>query len=124
MNYDRGQIISVPVLPPLSSTSRTTTGGGGSQSNANQTNTLTIQRLGEFLTEFQTEGFMYRDRLRSNVLRKEWTLSVEMGDLIAWDSTLGARMRSEPNELIPLVSSPSLFLFLLGGADGGSSKSR
>lgn len=47
---------------------------------------------------------MYRDRLRANCLRKEWTLEVEMTHLIGWREDLASRCRSEPGEVVPLVS--------------------
>lgn len=58
------------------------------------------------------ESFLYRDRLRANLLRKEWTLEVEMGHLIGWDEELAARCRTEPGEVVPLVS---LYYFFMGG---------
>lgn len=74
-------------------------------SNANSTNTATITQLQTFLSEFRVnEAFVYRDRLRANLLRKEYTLEVEMSHLIGWNEDLAARCRTEPSDLVPLVS--------------------
>jgi len=95
-------VFSVPVL-------------GGSVSNASGRtnangqpgvlNTKTIADFQQFITEFrEDEAFIYRDRLRANCLRKEWTLEVEMTHLIGWREDLASRCRSEPGEVISLVS--------------------
>lgn len=99
--YDKSRVYSVPVLPAASATSQRS---GFSNSNVNLTNTATIAQLSAFLSNFRiSESFIYRDRLRANLLRKEWTLEVEMADLIGWDEALASRCRSEPGEIIPLV---------------------
>lgn len=88
--------------PNSNATGRT---GNSSASNANSTNTQTIESFYNFLTEFSDgESFLYRDRLRANLLKKEWTLEVEMGHLIGWNEELAARCRTEPGEVVPLVS--------------------
>lgn len=107
MNYDKGRVYSVPVLS-AAGTSRSGF-STSSNSNTNLTNTATIAQLAAFLANFRiSESFIYRDRLRANILRKEWTLEVEMAHLIGWDEGLAARCRSEPGEIIPLVRLPSL----------------
>ncbi|ORY76848.1 MCM-domain-containing protein [Leucosporidium creatinivorum] len=99
--FDRGSVYSVPVLGPNSNATGRT--GNSSTSNANATNTHTIEQLYNFLTEFSDgESFLYRDRLRANLLKKEWTLEVEMGHLIGWNEELAARCRTEPGEVVPL----------------------
>lgn len=68
-------------------------------------NSKTISDLQQFVTEFREhDAFIYRDRLRANCLRKEWTLEVEMGHLIGWREDLASRCRNEPGEMLPLVS--------------------
>lgn len=64
----------------------------------------TIARFTSFVQTFRIgESYVYRDRLRANVLRKEWTLEVDTSHVIGWDEDLAARLRSEPTDLIPLV---------------------
>lgn len=79
--------------------------GRSNASGAGQTdNTQTIADLQKFVTEFREhDAFIYRDRLRANCLRKEWTLEVEMGHLIGWREDLASRCRNEPGEMLPLV---------------------
>ena len=92
----------MPVLGAASSAGRS---GFSSSSNANSTNTETIAKFQAFLSEFREhESFVYRDRLRANLLRREWTLEVEMSHLIGWNEDLAARCRTEPGDVVPLVS--------------------
>ncbi|GAA5881058.1 hypothetical protein JCM16303_004661 [Sporobolomyces ruberrimus] len=98
--FDRGSTYSVPVYGgPLSNAS----GASHANGNAGVLNTRTISDFQQFITEFrEDEAFIYRDRLRANCLRKEWTLEVEMTHLIGWREDLASRCRSEPGEIIPL----------------------
>lgn len=114
----------MPVLGAASSAGRS---GFSSTSNANSTNTETIAKFQAFLSEFrEQEAFLYRDRLRANLLRREWTLEVEMAHLIGWNEDLAARCRTEPGDVVPLVSlaPPASARFLALGRrprDGASS---
>jgi DNA replication licensing factor MCM5 len=96
-------VYSVPVYGgPLSNAS----GASNANGNPGALNTKTIADFQQFITEFrEDEAFIYRDRLRANCLRKEWTLEVEMTHLIGWREDLASRCRSEPGEVVPLVSS-------------------
>lgn len=97
-NYDRGSVYSVPVLGSDAGSNRT------GQTDANPTNTAVIKSLEKFLQEFRIDqSFKYRDNLRANLLRKEYTLEVEMGDLIGFDQSFADLIRSEPGDYIPLV---------------------
>lgn len=97
-------VYAVPVLGPGSNATGRSNASGAS-SHANATNTETIRHLQQFLQEFRdNETFVYRDRLRANLLRREFTLEVEMGHLIGWNQELAARCRTEPGEILPLVS--------------------
>lgn len=94
-------VYSVPVYGAGSNASTR----ASNASNANATNTATITQLQTFLSEFRVnEAFVYRDRLRANLLRKEYTLEVEMSHLIGWNEDLAARCRTAPGDLVPLVS--------------------
>lgn len=96
----------MPVLPPASSAASGRSGFSNT-SNTNATNTTTIAQFYSFLSSFRDNAsFIYRDRLRANLLRKEWTLEVEMGHVIGWNEELAGRLRSEPGDVIPLVSRP------------------
>ncbi|GAA5847907.1 hypothetical protein JCM9279_003486 [Rhodotorula babjevae] len=94
--FDRGSVFAVPVYGSDLSARSTAT-------NTHSANTQTIADFQQFVTEFrENESFIYRDRLRANCLRKEWTLEVEMGHLIGWREDLASRARSEPGEVLPL----------------------
>ena len=91
-------MFSVPVYSEASG--RSNASGSGQVDNSK-----TISDLQQFVTEFREhDAFIYRDRLRANCLRKEWTLEVEMGHLIGWREDLASRCRNEPGEMLPLVS--------------------
>lgn len=91
-------VFSVPVYSEASG--RSNASGSGQVDNSK-----TISDLQQFVTEFREhDAFIYRDRLRANCLRKEWTLEVEMGHLIGWREDLASRCRNEPGEMLPLVS--------------------
>lgn len=99
-NFDKGRVYAVPVLPAASIASSR----GSNASNVNFTNTNTIAQLGSFLTTFRVgESFIYRDRLRVNLLSGNFTLEVELLDLINYDEELASRLRAEPSEVVPLV---------------------
>ncbi|KAK4050951.1 minichromosome maintenance protein 5 [Microbotryomycetes sp. JL201] len=99
-NYGRGSVYSVPVLGPASNASNAS---GRGTSNANATNSETISQLQQFLQEYREgETFLYRDRLRANLLRREYTLEVEVAHLIGWNQELAARCRTEPGDIVPL----------------------
>ncbi|KAG0654141.1 minichromosome maintenance protein 5 [Rhodotorula mucilaginosa] len=94
--FDRGSVFSVPVYSEASG--RSNASGSGQVDNSK-----TISDLQQFVTEFREhDAFIYRDRLRANCLRKEWTLEVEMGHLIGWREDLASRCRNEPGEMLPL----------------------
>ncbi|GAA5888758.1 hypothetical protein JCM5296_000094 [Sporobolomyces johnsonii] len=99
--FDRGSVYSVPVYRgPLSDASGLTT---GNNPNGSTPNVKTIADFQQFISEFrENEAFIYRDRLRANCLRKEWTLDVEMAHLIGWREDLASRCRTEPAEVLPL----------------------
>ncbi|KAI5475627.1 hypothetical protein MNV49_001088 [Pseudohyphozyma bogoriensis] len=98
--FDRGSVYAVPVLGPASQSARS---GASTSSNTNATNTATIAKFQSFLASFRdNEAFVYRDRLRANLLRRENTLEVEISHLIGWDEELAARVRTEPGEVVPL----------------------
>ena len=85
-----------------------------SSTTSHASNTETIQACNEFIRHFSRgEGvFPYRDNLHANILRRQYTLEIEMEDLIGWGTrgqqgqgpSLGDRCRTEPNEMIKLVS--------------------
>ncbi|BGP26260.1 minichromosome maintenance protein 5 [Rhodotorula toruloides] len=98
--YDRGSVYSVPVY---GSDFSGRTGASDATTISAQQNTQTIADFQQFVTEFrENESFVYRDRLRANCLRREWTLEVEMGHLIGWREDLASRCRNEPGEMVPL----------------------
>ena len=50
---------------------------------------------------------MRRDRLRSNLLAKQYVLEVDLDHLIAYNEELANRMRETPADIMPLVGHPS-----------------
>lgn len=46
-----------------------------------------------------------RDRLRANLLAKQYVLEVDLDHLIAFNEELANRIRETPSEIVPLVSS-------------------
>ena len=103
-------VYAVPVLGAQSTAGRS---NYSSASTSQASNTETIQACNDFIRQFSRgEGvFPYRDNLHANILRRQWTLEIEMEDLIGWGSrgqqgpSLADRCRTEPNEMIKLVSS-------------------
>ncbi|GAA5825438.1 hypothetical protein JCM11251_006983 [Rhodosporidiobolus azoricus] len=95
--FDRGSVFSVPVY------GSDVSGRSANSNNAHAQNTQTIADFQQFVSEFrENDSFIYRDRLRANCLRKEWTLEVEMGHLIGWREDLASRCRNEPGEVLSL----------------------
>lgn len=102
-------VYSVPVLGAGSTAGRS---NYSSTSTNHASNTDTIQACNDFIRQFSRgEGvFPYRDNLHSNILRRQYTLEIEMEDLIGWGTrgnqgtSLADRCRTEPNEMIKLVS--------------------
>ncbi|KAH8929563.1 MCM-domain-containing protein [Atractiella rhizophila] len=88
--FDAGRVYAVPVVPPSSTTGTT------------QPSQL-INRLHSFIQSFRHDTvFFYRDTLRSNILKKEYFLEVEVEDLLGYDEELGSRIMTAPGEVVPL----------------------
>lgn len=97
--FDRGAIHVVQV--PGS-------GQRGIESNQDGTNSpfKTIQSLQKFIQNFRIgDSFIYRDRLRTNLLAKVYALEVEMQHLIVYDEELAHSLTNAPGDLLPLFES-------------------
>lgn len=47
---------------------------------------------------------LHSDRLRANLLAKQYVLEVDLDHLIAFNEELANRIRETPGEIVPLVS--------------------
>lgn len=97
--FDRGSVNVVPVLGSgieLESGSINDPNGGLSPYKK-------IQSLRKFILDFRLgETFIYRDRLRTNLLAKVYALEVEMQHFIAYDEELAHSITNTPGEVLPL----------------------
>lgn len=56
-----------------------------------------------FILEFWLDGtYIYRDQLRENILVKNYSLSVNMEHIIAYDETIGQKISEEPTDILPI----------------------
>ncbi|GAA99080.1 uncharacterized protein L969DRAFT_87124 [Mixia osmundae IAM 14324] len=97
--FDRGRIHVVPVLPPAA---QTTDGVGIDGQNVLRPSE-TIKQFMDFVLGFRVgEGWLYRDRLRANLLTKQYMLEINVEDLISYNEELANRLRETPGEILPL----------------------
>ncbi|KAH9823865.1 MCM2/3/5 family-domain-containing protein [Melampsora americana] len=62
-----------------------------------------IQNLQRFIQNFRIgDSFLYRDRLRTNLLAKVYALEVEMQHLIVYDEELSHSLTNSPGDILPL----------------------
>ncbi|VVT46598.1 uncharacterized protein SAPINGB_P001293 [Magnusiomyces paraingens] len=89
MSYDRGRITTTSVLPGETS---------------NEPNLSHIQAIfRSFILEFWVNNsYVYRDQLRENVLSKNYSLTVNMEDIIAYNEDIGQKISEQPGEILPL----------------------
>lgn len=60
--------------------------------------------LFEFVQHFRLGNeYIYRDRLRSNLLVKQYVLEVLLEHVQMWSPTLAQALRETPAEILPLV---------------------
>ncbi|CAH7669033.1 minichromosome maintenance protein 5 [Phakopsora pachyrhizi] len=93
--FDKGSVSVVPVLGSIDQTD---------DPNSNQNAPFkVIQNLRRFVQSFRIgESFIYRDRLRINLLAKVYALEIEMQHLIAYDEELAHSITNAPAEILPL----------------------
>ena len=97
--FDTGRVYSTQAL-------------AGSQSARSQDAPVQNENsLFEFVQNFRLGSeYIYRDRLRSNLLVKEPTVDVQLEHVQMWSPSLAQALRETPAEILPLVRGPSPML--------------
>lgn len=91
--FDSGRVYSAQVL------------AGSEASRAPDAPAQTEQNLFEFVQRFrQGNDYLYRDRLRANLLAKLNVLEVAVEHVALWNPTLAQSLTETPGEILPLVS--------------------
>lgn len=68
------------------------------------------QRFRNFIFAFYMNNtYIYRERLRENVLMRKYLLEVDMAHVIAFDEELAHRLSQEPAEILPLFERAALY---------------
>lgn len=89
MSYDRPEIYSAPVLQ-------------GETPNDDD-NTELIKSFKNFLLEFRiNQQFIYRDLIRNSLLIKNYSLLVNLENLISYNDDLYKKLLDDPSDIIPL----------------------
>lgn len=95
--FDVGRVYSAQVL------------AGSEESRAPDAPAQTEEALLQFIQRFRTgNDYIYRDRLRANLLAKQNVLDVQLEHLQLWSAYLAQQFREHPGEMLPLVNRPSL----------------
>lgn len=91
--FDVGRVYSAQVL------------AGSEESRAPDAPAQTEEALLQFIQRFRTgNDYIYRDRLRANLLAKQNVLDVQLEHLQLWSAYLAQQFREHPGEMLPLVS--------------------
>lgn len=91
--FDKGRTFAAQVL------------GGTEESRAPDAPIQTENNLYDFIQRFRNDdGFIYRDRLRANLLAKQNVIEVIMEHLELWSPAIAQSFRESPGEMLPLVS--------------------
>lgn len=91
--FDKGRVYTAQVL------------GGTIESRAPDAPHQTEANLYDFIQRFRNDdGFIYRDRLRANLLAKQNVIEVIMEHIELWSSPIAQAFRESPSEMLPLVS--------------------
>ncbi|POV98383.1 hypothetical protein PSTT_14492 [Puccinia striiformis] len=99
--FDRGSINVVPVLG--SATDHDAGSSHGSGLIGGVPPYKKIQNLRKFILDFRLgESFIYRDRLRTNLLAKVYAIEIELQHLIVYDEELAHSISNSPGEILPL----------------------
>ncbi|CAN6673730.1 minichromosome maintenance protein 5 [Trichomonascus vanleenenianus] len=89
MSYDQPRIYSTSVLP----------GEETSESTFAEVQT----QFRYFILEFWIDNsYIYRDQLRENVLIHNYSLTVDVGHVLAFNEDLGQRLVDEPGDILPV----------------------
>lgn len=91
--FDNGRVYSAQVLP------------GSASSRAPDAPARTEQNLFDFLQRFrQGNDYIYRDRLRANLLAKQYVLEVAIDHVALWSQQVAQSLIDRPGDILPLVS--------------------
>lgn len=115
--FDIGRTYNTSVLPGLRPTgagsSKDVNGGasagddgplGGVVASAGTLSQIE-NSLHDFLQRFrQGEEYLYRDRLRANLVAKQHMLEIQLEHVQLWNHALAQALREKPSEILPLVS--------------------
>ncbi|SCU85596.1 LANO_0C04742g1_1 [Lachancea nothofagi CBS 11611] len=90
MSYDRTEIYAAPVL-------------AGEEIGEND-NSEIIKAFHSFILEFRLDAhFVYREQLRSNLLVKNYCVTVDTAHLIGYNEDLYKKLCDEPTDVLPLL---------------------
>ncbi|ANB12391.1 MCM DNA helicase complex subunit MCM5 [Sugiyamaella lignohabitans] len=89
MSYDQARVYSTSVYP---------------REESETTPRFEILNLfKQFIQEFWIENrYIYRQQLRENVLIRKYSLTVDVGHVLAFDEDLGQKLTDEPGEMLPI----------------------
>lgn len=90
--FDKGRVFSAQVL------------AGSEESRAPDAPAQTEQSLFDFLQRFRLgNDYIYRDRLRANLLAKQYVIDIQLEHLQLWSNALAQAFRESPADMLPLV---------------------
>ncbi|KAG8861718.1 minichromosome maintenance protein 5 [Tulasnella sp. 330] len=88
--FDRNQVYVVPVHP-------------ANRAQGIDKPSEVLQQLKQFLVDYRVgQEYIYRDRLRSNVLLKLFQLEVDLADISMFNLTLANAIQEKPGEIMPI----------------------
>ncbi|PWY99236.1 putative CDC46-cell division control protein [Testicularia cyperi] len=89
--FDAGRVFSAQAL------------AGSEASRAPDAPAQTEQTLFNFVQTFRTgNDYIYRDRLRANLLAKQYVLEVQLEHIQLWSNDLAQALRDTPSDILPL----------------------
>lgn len=101
--FDKGRVYAAQVL------------AGNEDSRAPEAPVNVEQNLYEFLQRFRTgNDYIYRDRLRANLLANQNVIDVQLEHLQLWSNPLAQSFRQSPADMLPLVSVNVFFIYCSG----------
>jgi DNA replication licensing factor MCM5 len=87
---------------------RASTSGGAN--GGSETLAQTEAHLFEFIQRFRLgNDFIYRDRLRANLLAKHYVIEILLEHIQLWSAKLAQDLKEKPGDILPLVSYTGCF---------------
>ncbi len=94
--FDLGRQYNTRVLPGSNATET---------ASGQETLAQTEKNLYDFIQRFRLgNDFIYRDRLRANLLAKQYVVEVQLEHVQLWSANLAQELRERPEKILPLVS--------------------